>query len=177
MIEIIIIATILVIGCIASEIDSFSGGAFTLVALVTLVQLWFGINIWASFLASPTLAVIILVAYIAVGMAYAVFVRFPRFLSAQQNQIDSAWTQFKRDNPGAEQDEQAFRDNHRFRPFTASANEHRIAAWTMLWPWGVTWDATNRPVRWIYAKLARLASGWLIRAENKAINRVTKKGH
>jgi hypothetical protein len=176
MIEMIIILTLLVVGCIASELDSFVGGTLTLISLVSAVQLWFGVGVWSMIVAAPALAVVVLAAYVATGMAYAVFVRFPRFLHARQDQIDSAWKDFKRDNPGEHDDEQAFHDNHRFRPYTASANESRIAAWTMLWPWGLCWDATNRPVRWMYTKLARLASGWLIRAENKAINRITKKG-
>lgn len=176
MIELVIVLAVGVIGIIACELDSFVGGGFTLIALLASAQLWFGIPVGSMILATPVLAVLALIVYVAVGLAYAVLVRFPRFLRASESSIEAAWVDFKRNNPGQDVTQADFHKNYRFRPFTARENDVRITSWAMLWPWGLAWDVTNRPVRAVYRQLAVLCSGVLDRAERRAINTATKKG-
>lgn len=174
MLETIIIAAIVITGIVACELDSFVGGATTFVALLAAAQLWFAIPVWATVTATPVVAVLALAAYVAVGLAYAVIIRFPRFLAARQDQIHSEWAEHIRNNPN--DTEEDFRQSYRFRPYTAAANDSRIVSWAMLWPWGLAWDAANRPVRWMYQALARLCAGLLARAERRAIVKSLKKG-
>lgn len=174
MLETIIIAAIIITGIVACELDSFVGGAATFIALLAAAQLWFAIPVWATIIATPVVAVLALAAYVAVGLAYAVAIRFPRFLATRQTQIGEAWRDHIRNNPN--DTEEAFRQSYRFHPYTAAANDSRIASWTMLWPWGLAWDAANRPVRWTYRALARLCAGLLARAERRAIVKSLKKG-
>lgn len=177
MIEILIIATVLIVGIIACELDSFVAGTLTLVAVLLAAQTWFGVAVWATFLAFPASVVAALVAYIALGLIYAVFVRYPRFLVGRQSDIDSAWQNYCKANPGPQyQDIEQFRASHHFKSFRAARNDQKIAAWAMLWPWGVAWDATNRPVRWIYNILADACTVFLERIERRAIDRAIKKG-
>lgn len=174
MLETIIIAAIIITGIVACELDSFVGGAATFVAILAAAQLWFAIPVWATITATPVMAVLALAAYVAVGLAYAVIIRFPRFLASRQTQIGEDWKDYIRNNP--DDTEEDFRQSYRFRPYTAAANDSRIASWAMLWPWGLAWDAANRPVRWTYRALAKLCSGLLARAERRAIVKSLKKG-
>lgn len=167
MIETIIIAAIIITGIIACEIDSFVGGGLTFLGLLAAAQLWFAVPVWATITAAPVVAVLALVVYTAVGLVYAVLIRFPRFLASRQDQITSAWGEHIRNNPSDTGED--FRASYRFRPYTAAANDHRIASWAMLWPWGLAWDAANRPVRWMYRVLAKACAGLLARAERRAI--------
>lgn len=177
MVELIIIATLLIIGIIASELDSFVGGSLTLVAVLLAAQTWFGVAVWATFLAFPASMIAALVGYIAVGLLYAVFIRFPRFLVERQTDIDTAWKNYCKANPAAEyQTPQQFKDSYHFKSFSAARNDHKIAAWAMMWPWGIAWDATNRPVRWLYSAMASACSIFLERIEKRAIDVSIKKG-
>lgn len=174
MLEIIVIAAIVITGIIACELDSFIGGAATFIAILAAAQLWFAVPVLATITAAPVVAVLALAAYVAVGLAYAVIIRFPRFLAARQDQIHSAWAEHIRNNP--DDTEEDFRQSYRFRPYTAAANDNRIASWALLWPWGLAWDAANRPVRLIYRHLSHMCAGLLARAERRAIVKSLKKG-
>ena len=173
MLEIIVIAAIVITGIVACELDSFVGGGLTFLGVLAAAQLWFAIPVWATITATPVVAVLALAAYVAVGLAYAVAVRFPRFLASRQDQIHSAWLDYSRNNPGDTVED--FRQSYRFSPYTAAANDSRIVSWAMLWPWGLAWDAANRPVRWMYQALARLCAGLLARAERRAILKASNK--
>ena len=124
MLETIIIAAVIIIGIVACELDSFVGGATTFIALLAAAQLWFAIPVWATITATPVVAVLALAGYVAVGLAYAVAVRFPRFLATRQTQIDEAWREHIRNNPNDTGED--FRQSYRFRPYTAAANDSRI---------------------------------------------------
>ena len=167
MLETIIIAAIVITGIVACELDSFVGGSVTFLGVLAAAQLWFAIPVWATITAAPVVAVLALIAYVAVGLVYAVAIRFPRFLASRQDQIHSAWAEHIRNNPN--DTEEDFRQSYRFRPYTAAANDSRIVSWAMLWPWGLAWDAANRPVRFIYRQLAHMCAGLLARAERRAI--------
>lgn len=173
MIETIIIAAIIITGIIACEIDSFKGGGLTFLGLLAAAQLWFAIPVWATITAAPVVAVVAVVAYITLGVAYAAVIRFPRFLASRQSAIHEAWKSHIRENPNTSVED--FRASYRFQPFTAAANDHRIASWAMLWPWGLAWDATNRPVRWTYRLTAQACSRILAQAESRAITRSLDK--
>lgn len=174
MLEIIFIAVLIVIGVISSEWDHWFGGLVIAVSCLTAAQWWFQIAVWATILANPGLALGALVAYIATGLVYATAIRFPRWITGRQSNIESEWKDYIRSNPGHSSEED-FHANYRFRPFTAAYNADRIAAWAMLWPWGVLWDCTHRPVRFVYEHIARLFSGLLVRQETNAIKRATQK--
>ncbi len=176
MIETVILLFILFVGIIACELDSFVGGAITLLGLLGIAQAWFHIPVLAIITANPTIIVVALAVYVLVGVGYATLIRFPRYLASRQSQIASAWTEFKKQNTGEDATEEAFRASYRFSPFTAAQNDHRIVAWAMLWPWGLAWDAVNRPVRWMYEIMARACAGILARAERRAVVHATKKG-
>ena len=167
MLEIIVIAAIVITGIVACELDSFVGGSVTFLGVLAAAQLWFAIPVWATITAAPVVAVLALIAYVAVGLVYAVAIRFPRFLASRQDQIHSAWAEHIRNIPN--DTEEDFRQSYRFRPYTAAANDGRIVSWAMLWPWGLAWDAANRPVRFIYRQLAHMCAGLLARAERRAI--------
>ena len=174
MLEAIIIAAIITTGIVACELDSFVGGAATFIALLAAAQLWFAVPVWATITAAPVVAVLALASYVAVGLAYAVAIRFPRFLATRQTQIDEDWRDYIRNNPNDTGED--FRKSYRFRPYTAAANDSRIVSWAMLWPWGLAWDAANRPVHFIYRQLAHMCAGLLARAERRAIVKSLKKG-
>lgn len=167
MLEIIVIAAIIITGIVACELDSFVGGSVTFLGVLAAAQLWFAIPVWATITATPVVAVLALAAYVAVGLVYAVAIRFPRFLASRQTQIGEDWKDYIRNNP--DDTEEDFRQSYRFRPYTAAANDSRIVSWAMLWPWGLAWDAANRPVRFIYRQLAHMCAGLLARAERRAI--------
>ena len=173
MLEIIVIAAIVITGIIACELDSFIGGGLTFLGVLAAAQLWFAVPVLATITAAPVVAVLALIAYVAVGLAYAVLVRFPRFLASRQTQIGEAWKDYIRNNP--DDTEEDFRQSYRFRPYTAAANDNRIASWALLWPWGLAWDAANRPVRWMYQALSKACAGLLARAERRAILKASNK--
>ena len=89
MLETIIIAAIVITGIFACELDSFVGGGLTFLGVLAAAQLWFGIPVLATITAAPVVAVLALAAYVAVGLTYAVIIRFPRFLASRQDQIHS----------------------------------------------------------------------------------------
>ena len=176
MIELVALVVVVGLGVASIEYDNWFGGFVSFIAVGAAAQWWFQVPVWATILANPILAVGALVAYVIVGLVYATMIRFPRWISACEPRIQSAWADYVRRNPD-DHSEEAFRESYSFRDFTAAHNSDRLASWAALWPWGVAWDLVNRPVRWVYRSAYRAFSGILESVERRAIARaVVKKG-
>ena len=177
MFEIIFVIAVLIVGIVSAEWDNWFGGLVTFAGTAAIVQWWFNVPLMAIALANPSLVVLSLVAYILVGLVYASFVRFPRWIDSKRVSIEQAWKEHvnvnKKENPECIT-EHHFQASYRFQPFTASHNADRIASWAVLWPWGLAWDAANRPIRWIYRHVHSMFAGILERQERAAIRRIQK---
>lgn len=139
---------VLVIGVVSTEFDSFFGGGITLILLGAGAQFLFDIPVWSSIVANPFLVIAGLVAYIAVGITYGVYFRYADYIRKSANYIKHDWEEFKKKHPGASNDD--FRKSSYYSSYTPSKNSDKIAAWVMLWPWGVFWDLCHKPIRWVY---------------------------
>lgn len=176
MLEILAIVVITVLGIASVEWDNWFGGTVTFIGTLAAVQWWFALPVWATIVANPLLIISALVAYIVVGVAYSSLIRYPRWLASRQEQINTEWVAHCRANPD-NIDEEAFHASYRFRPFTAASNSDRLAVWAAMWPWGVSWDIINRPVRAVYQHIHQAFGRALVKIERRAISRApTRKG-
>ena len=161
---------ILVVGVVSTEIDSFFGGAITLIFLAAGSQFLFGYPVWASIVANPLLVVVGVVAYVAVGIVYGVYFRYADFLRKRADNIKQSWDSFKKKNANATHDD--FRNAYEYKDYTPSANSDKIIAWVMLWPWGVFWDLCHKPIRWVYNNMYSFTGQLLDRVGAKISDRI-----
>lgn len=139
---------VLVAGIISAEFDSIFGGVITLIGLAGGAQFLFGYPVWETVVANPFWIFVALVGYTVVGVLYAVFIKYTRFLKKYESHIKSEWDRFKKDFPDSTHED--FMESSRYREFKPKSNVDRITAWVVLWPWGVLWDLTHRPFTFIY---------------------------
>jgi hypothetical protein len=145
------VMVVLVVGVIASEMDSFFAGTVTFVLTLAGLQL-FGYPIFTAILGYPIFLLIFLAIYVAAGSAYAVFYRYPRMLNSNKDKIRSEYEYFLRDGNKFESDQSydEFMDSYRYQTFRPGSNLDSISTWVLMWPWGLFWDLLHRPIIWIY---------------------------
>jgi hypothetical protein len=156
-------------GIWSAEYDNMFGGSFTLVALAAGAQFLFGIPVYQTILANPLLLVVGVVAYIGIGLAYAVMYRYADYLRRHASQIKRKWEEFQlshqkthgKDTTPTRSD---FRNSYSYQEYAPKYNADRIAAWVMMWPWAVFWDLSHKPLRFMYNNMYSLAG--------KALDRV-----
>lgn len=156
------VVAIFACGIWSAETDNYFGGALTLIALALGAQFLFDIPVFSSIVANPLLLIVGVVAYIGIGLAYAVFYRYADFLKKNAHDIKMDWENFQHEykkqhgkdsNPTREQ----YRSSSYYNRFTPKHNADRIAAWVMMWPWAVFWDLCHRPIRWTYNNMYTFA--------------------
>jgi|TARA_R110000851_G_scaffold139771_1_gene276968 hypothetical protein len=168
-------------GIWSAEYDNMFGGTFTLLALAAGAQFLFGIPVYQTILANPLLLVVGVVAYIGVGLAYAVMYRYADYLRFRADHIKMKWGEFQieykktndLDDSVPTRDE--FRKSYQYREYTPSSNADRIAAWVMMWPWAVFWDLSHKPLRWVYNNMYSLAGKALDRVGAKVSDKILDK--
>ena len=170
------VAAIFVCGIWSSEYDNIFTGTFTLVALAAGAQL-FGIPVIAVILANPLLLVVGVVAYIGIGLAYAVMYRYADFLRQRTSGIKIDWKEFqiayKKDNDTTgDPTHEEFRVSSKYVKYSPKYNADRIAAWTMMWPWAVFWDLTHKPIRWVYDTMYIFASRMLEKVSTRVSDKI-----
>jgi hypothetical protein len=174
------VIAIFVCGIWSAEYDNMFGGTFTLVALAAGAEFLFNVPVIATILANPLLLVGGVVAYIGVGMAYAVLYRYVDFLRQRASSIKLAWGEFqiayKKDNDTkGEPTRDMFRQSYQYQAYSPKYNADRIAAWVMMWPWAVFWDLSHKPIRWVYDTMYKFASRVLEKVSARVSNNILDK--
>jgi hypothetical protein len=138
-------------GIFSSEIDSFSAGLVTFVVGLVGMDLLFGVPVWEQIVSNPLVVLLFLALYFVAGSAYAVLWRWRRFIYSNNDRIERSFYAWKKTqaNTGNTTDFESFLESNDY-PFIASNHQSQIAAWVMLWPFGLLWDLMHRPARWIY---------------------------
>jgi hypothetical protein len=173
--------TIFVCGIWSAEYDNMYGGTVTLLALAAGSQFLFGVPVFATILANPLLLVAGVVAYIGIGMAYAVFYRYADFLKQRSSWIKMSWEEFqiayKEDDDVEDGDptHDEFRQSFHYDQYAPKYNADRIAAWVMMWPWAIFWDLSHKPIRWVYNTMYKLASRVLEKVSARVSNKILDK--
>jgi hypothetical protein len=174
------VIAIFVCGIWSAEYDNMFGGTFTLVALAAGAEFLFNVPVIATIIANPLLLVGGVVAYIGVGMAYAVLYRYADFLRQRASAIKIAWGEFqiayKKDNDTTgEPTRDMFRQSYQYQAYSPKYNADRIAAWVMMWPWAVFWDLSHKPIRWVYDTMYKFASRVLEKVSASVSNKILDK--
>ena len=164
-------------GIWSAETDNYFGGAATLVILALGSQFLFGIPVFAAILANPLLLIVGVVAYIGIGLAYAVLYRYADFLRKKSVSITSSWGDFqisykKQHGKDSTPTRADFRESQSYREYTPKYNADRIAAWVMMWPWAVFWDLSHKPIRWVYNNMYTFAGRALDRVGAKVSDKI-----
>lgn len=160
---------VLVVGIVSAEFDSIFGGIITLLFFSIGAQIIFDYPILSTVLANPLWIFIGVVGYTVVGMLYAVYIKYVRFLKKYESEIVAEWKVYKDLNPERTHDD--FLGSSAYRPYTPKRNIDKITAWVVLWPWAVIWDLSHRPFIFIYDNVYSI-TGRMLDAAGK---RVTKK--
>lgn len=104
----------------------------------------FGLPIFATISANPLLILVIFAAYILIGYAYAIQVRWVAFLKKQSvkyNNFDEWW------------------DKHSYE-YSFSRHSDRILQWTVTWIFDLLWKCINNPVTWLFDTIAKASQRW-----------------
>lgn len=100
--------------------------------------------------------IVLAVAYVALGGAYTALFLWPRWLISRQERIKNAYEQWckNRVELGEPVDsKELFFDSYHYREFKAANNKERLATWTMMWVFSLVWDATHKPLIWLYENI------------------------
>lgn len=145
----------LVLLVISIEKDSSALGAAVLVATFAIAEFGFNIPIWASIVANPFILIFYLIVYIAVGSLYATLWCLPNFLRKNSSLIQRNYADWKKanqwgsDNTKRDVSFDAFLNSNSYN-YKVKNSKDRIASWVMLWPAGVLWELTHKPIRWVW---------------------------
>jgi len=141
----------IVVGVIANEMDSFWMGVGTLLVGLAAMEWLFQIPVWASIAANPLMLVLYAAVYLAVGSLYTGVWSWPNYIKDRADHIKMDYGSFlnKRKLKGDADSFEEFLDSSEYR-YTASKNKDRLAAWVLMWPFGLIWDLSHRPARWLW---------------------------
>lgn len=138
-------------GIFASELDSFVGGTATFIVGLLSLDMLFGVPIFETILNNPFSILLFLAIYIAAGSAYAGFWRWVRYIKENSHHIEEHYARWARDanKSGEPSDFDSYLESNDYR-YKASRHKEKLAAWVLLWPFGLLWDLMHRPARWLW---------------------------
>lgn len=135
---------------ISIENDSFFMGSVSILVTAGVSQFVFGIPVLSSIVYNPFLAIFFLIFYTAVGSAYAAFWRLPNFLQNRQTDIEDEFLRYSKDSNVLTPNTEDFMNSSYYKRFTVSHNKDAVASWVLLWPVGMLWELSHKPIRWIW---------------------------
>jgi len=135
---------------ISIENDSFFLGSAALIIIAGIAQFVFGIAVLATIVANPLATLFFIVFYIALGSAYAGFWRLPDFVNSRSKEIEDAFISFSRRHKDSNVSHDEFLNSTDYEKFTVSHNKEVVASWVLLWPAGVIWELSHKPIRWVW---------------------------
>lgn len=140
-----------VVGVIANELDSFFMGAATLLVGFVGLQWIFGLPIWQTVAANPFVLILYVAVYVAIGALITGLWSWPNYIREHADNIKYAFEEHVRAQKrgGHEVTFDQFLVSISY-PYKASKNKDRLAAWVLMWPFGLLWDLIHRPARWIW---------------------------
>ncbi len=141
----------IVIGIIANEMDSFWMGAATLLIGLVGMQFLFAVPVWASIFANPLMLLLYAAVYVAIGSIYTGMWSWPNYIREHEDRIKMSYGEYRNRNKrdGIEVTFDDFLDSGSY-DYKASNHKDRLAAWVLMWPFGLLWDLMHRPARWIW---------------------------
>lgn len=138
-------------GIFSVENDSFFGGTITFVLGLAGMDLLFGVPVWETLNANWLSLFLFLAIYIAAGSAYAGFWKWIGFIQENEDSINEKYLQWaKAANKHGEPDDFETYLNSDSYKFKAKYHKERLAAWVLMWPFGLLWDLMHRPARWVF---------------------------
>lgn len=135
---------------VSIENDSFFLGTAALIIIAGIAQFVFGIAVLATIIANPLATLFFVVFYIALGAAYAGFWRLPDFVNSRSEEIEKAFIYFSKHSKDKSVSHDEFLNSTEYEKFTVRYNKDAVASWVLLWPAGIIWELSHKPVRWIW---------------------------
>jgi hypothetical protein len=147
----IFVLAFIVIGIVANEMDSFWMGAATLLVGLAGMEFLFEVPVWASVFANPFMLVLYAALYVAVGAIYTGMWSWPNYIREHESRIKLDYGDFRNNakRSGNEVTFDDYLDSKDYR-YKASGHKDRLAAWVLMWPFGLLWDLLHRPARWVW---------------------------
>lgn len=105
--------------------------------------------------ASLPVALLGIVVYTAIGVAYAYWYALPKFLHDNSDNISEAYTRWAKDPYNANRDVAEFLKSHHYR-FSIRNNKDAAASWVIVWPVSLLIELSHRPVTALYYKIGRI---------------------
>ncbi len=141
----------IVVGVISNEMDSFWMGAATLLVGFFSMEFFFSIPVWASIAANPFMLAVYVVVYLAIGSLYTGVWSWPDYIRKRADNIKMDYGSFLNLNKkaGTTVNFEDFLNSNDYR-YSARKNKDRLAAWVIMWPFGLVWDLSHRPAIWIW---------------------------
>ena len=135
---------------ISIENDSLLLGTAAIIVITGIAQFVFGIAVLAAILTNPLASMFFVVFYIALGAAYAGFWRLPNFVSSRSKEIKEAFIYYSKNHKDRSVSHDEFLNSQEYKKFTVSNNKDVVASWVLLWPAGVIWELSHKPIRWVW---------------------------
>jgi hypothetical protein len=138
-------------GIFSAENDSFFMGTLTFIVGLGLMQLLFGVPVWATITGNPFAIVLFLAIYIGAGAAYTGLWRWVRFIKERGRDIErsyESWAHIRQRDKQSD-DFELFLNSDSY-DYKAASHKDKLAAWVLTWPFGLLWDLMHRPARWIF---------------------------
>ena len=141
----------IVCGIFSAETDSFFTGTATFVLGLAGLDLMFGYPVWETVVSNPLSILLFLAIYIAAGSAYAGLWRWVRYIKEHSEDINNSFLRWAREaRKDAQPDDfETYLDSD-YYAYKASKHKDKLAAWVLLWPFGLLWDLMHRPARWVF---------------------------
>lgn len=131
-----------------SEVDNFWGGALVLIIGIFGTDYLFDVPILSAIYNNPIIFILLAIAYILTGFAYAAIWKWPDYLRNKSDEIEKNYRSYEIKNTGTSFDE--YMNSYEFSKYTASDNKERIANWVMMWPFSFFWEVTRKPAIWLF---------------------------
>jgi len=167
------IAAFVIAGVISAKIDSALAAALAFLIAIVTIEWALGISVLAIVYTNTLWFFVILVLYIAAGVIYTVFWRWPKYIRDRKDIImkDYArWAALLARNENNSFD--AFLDSDDYK-FNAWQHKERLVSWVSMWPFSLGCELSHKPLSWIW----NIAHGRIGNIFQRTSRRTARKLH
>lgn len=167
------------VGIWSSEKEDALIATLTLVAILLGLEFILGYNVFSAIWSNPLLFLVAIVGYIVIGFMWAIYWKYPKFLTRREESIRRKYTYFRTQRsgdpiPDTPENVEAFMKSDYYYDFSPLGIKPRIYAWVCMWPWSTSWAILNEPFIWIYNQIHRIVADTLDRVGKSVTRKVLK---
>lgn len=158
-------------GIAADNLGSAVLGFITPIAAVLLLNYVADVPVIASLYTNTTEWVIGAIAYVVVGVLYAAFWSWPKFLRKNKAGVLDAKKAWSKSTYAT----QPLESYHGYQKFTAKQNKERITTWAATWPYSLTWEIIRVPTVHLWDAVYKMTTSLFDSIGKRTIDKLIEK--